>query len=105
MRATTLYLIVLVGLLVVALVTTFIVSTRAAKSYDKAKARRQARGPELRCSTCQSTMDFSGVQEFQVAGASGEDSKLGVSAGKLPLEVYRCPTCRKVETFLPPSAG
>lgn len=83
---------------------TFAVMGRASKGYDKAKQRRIERGPAVPCSTCESTMEFVGLQEFAVR-EQGVASELGAVNGALPLEVHRCPTCRKVEFFLPPSAG
>lgn len=83
---------------------TFAVMGRASKGYDKAKQRRIQRGPAVPCSTCESTMDFVGLQEFAL-GEQGAAASLGAVGGNLPLEVHRCPTCRKVELFLPPSAG
>ncbi len=89
---------------VLAVYVTFSVMGRASKGYDKAKQRRIERGPAVPCSTCESTMVFVGLQEFKL-GEEGVGGELGAKDGMLPLEVHRCPTCRKVELFLPPSAG
>ncbi|MEO7803393.1 MAG: hypothetical protein ABIS18_02865 [Actinomycetota bacterium] len=83
------------GFLVLASVlVTFRVMGRASKGYAKAKERRIERGPVIACSTCESSMGFAGLQEFN----------LGAGPLATALEVYRCPTCRKVEFFLPPAA-
>jgi len=83
---------------------TFSVMGKASKGYAKAKERRIERGPAVPCSTCQSTMNFVGLQDFKVA-ERGVAEQLGATGGNLPLELYRCPTCRKLEVFLPPAAG
>lgn len=90
--------------MVAALIVTFRVMARASKGYTKARERTEALGPAIPCSTCHSTMDFLGVSEF---AAEGEETLKGMGggSGSVPLEVHRCPTCRKVEFFLPPSAG
>lgn len=91
----------LVALVFGALLFTFVVMTRASKGYDKAKQRRAAAGPSPGCSTCRSSMTFVGLLDLQVSESEVAES-LGASEGRLPLEAYRCPTCRKLETFLPP---
>jgi hypothetical protein len=55
-------------------------------------------------------MEFVGLVEFKVndepEGLGGEvAAALGSSGGTLALEVHRCPTCRRLELYLPPSAG
>jgi hypothetical protein len=55
-------------------------------------------------------MQFVGIQEFTVsAEEQGADPQvgaaLGSAGGRLALEVHRCPTCRRIELYLPPSAG
>ncbi|HVF12206.1 MAG TPA: hypothetical protein VNA87_03880 [Actinomycetota bacterium] len=92
----------LVVLVFGALLFTFVVMTRASKGYDKAKQRRAAAGPSPACSTCRSSMTFVGLLDLQVSDESAVAESLGASEGRLPLEAYRCPTCRKLETFLPP---
>lgn len=100
MRLQAVVLIVVFGLFVLAgLLVTFLVMGRASKGYAKAKERRAVRGPVIACSTCGSTMQFVGLQEFNLG-----DGPISTGAAS-SLEVYRCPTCRKVELFLPPAAG
>ena len=97
----------MVGLGIAALLSiyvTFAVMGRASKGYAKARQRRVERGPAVPCSTCQSSMEFVGLQEFRMAD-EGSASDLGAIKGALPIEVHKCPTCRKMELFLPPSAG
>lgn len=94
----------------VAIVSTFIVMARASKGYEKAKQRRLERGPQTPCPICRSAMELVGVQELRLSErAEGMDarvaSELGAVGEDLPLEVHRCPTCRNVQLFLPPSAG
>ncbi|HLF69565.1 MAG TPA: hypothetical protein VI541_01270 [Actinomycetota bacterium] len=87
-------------LIVGAMLATFKIMGRASKGYEKARARRAAGGPAIPCSTCGSSMEYAGVNEFKVA-----PGPLSADTDSLPLEVHRCPTCRKVEMFLPPAAG
>jgi hypothetical protein len=102
---------VLFGTLVVlAIIVTFATMTRASKSYDRSKRRRAEAGPGVPCSTCRSSMHLIGVVDFKVDdGPSSTDSEaaasLGSSAGTLALEVHRCPTCRRLDLYLPPAAG
>ncbi len=93
-----------------AVLVTFKTMARASKGYDKAKQRRIASGPQTPCPVCRSSTNLVGVQEFRL----GEKAKdldsdvsraLGAIGTDLPLEVYRCPTCRNLQLFLPPSAG
>jgi hypothetical protein len=98
------------ALIVLAIISTFVVMARASKGYEKARQRRIDRGPRTPCPICRSPMELVGVQEFKLSDqAEGVDAgvaaRLGASGTSLPLEVYRCPTCRKLELFLPPSAG
>lgn len=98
------------ALVLIGIVSTFVIMARASKGYDKAKQRRIARGPQTPCSICGSPMQLVGLQEFKLSEqAEGVDrpvaAQLGALGANLPLEVHRCPTCRKVEFFLPPSAG
>ena len=95
---------VLVVSFFVIVVITILVMVRASKGYDKAKKRRADAGENtLQCTTCSSWMIFAGLQELSTGRIS---ANLGAPAGDdLPLEVYRCPTCRKIEFFLPPAAG
>jgi len=96
-----------VGLGVAALLSiyvTFAVMGRASKGYAKARERRVERGPAVPCSTCGSSMEFVGLQEFRMAD-EGSAIELGAVQGALPVEFHKCPTCRKMEFFLPPSAG
>lgn len=98
------------ALILLAIVSTFKIMGRASKGYDKAKQRRIDRGPQTPCVLCQSPMQLVGLQEFRLSDqADGMDmpvaTELGALNGNLPLEVHRCPTCRRVEFFLPPSAG
>jgi hypothetical protein len=105
------FVFVLFGALVLlGVVSTFVVMARASKGYDKARQRRIARGPQTPCPICSSPMQLVGLQEFKLSEqAEGVDrpvaAELGALGGNLPLEVHRCPTCRKLEFFLPPSAG
>ena len=101
----TLVIVLFVALVAVSIYATFSTMGRASKGYDKAKARRAAAGPVIACSTCSSTMGFVGIQGIQLADFGVGDELGADSKGNLPLEIYRCPTCRKVELFLPPSAG
>ncbi|HEX2053578.1 MAG TPA: hypothetical protein VHJ78_07645 [Actinomycetota bacterium] len=102
---------VLFGVLVVlAVMATFKTMARASKGYDKAKQRRIESGPQTPCPVCRSSMGLVGVQEFRLSdNATGIDKDvaqaLGAMGTDLPLEVYRCPTCRNIQLFLPPSAG
>ena len=98
------------ALVAVAIISTFVVMARASKGYDKAKQRRVERGVQTPCPICRSSMELVGVQELKVrepvtAIDDRVAGKLGASGGNLPLEVHRCPTCRNVQLFLPPSAG
>lgn len=104
MDSVTFWIVLFTVLAALTVYVTFAVMGRASKGYDKAKQRRIDRGPAVPCSTCESTMEFIGLQEFAL-GDLGAAADLGASDGALPLEVHRCPTCRKVELFLPPSAG
>jgi hypothetical protein len=98
------------ALVVLAIIATFATMARASKGYDRARRRRAAAGPGVPCSTCRSSMEFVGLVEFKVndepEGLGGEvAAALGSSGGTLALEVHRCPTCRRLELYLPPSAG
>lgn len=94
----------LIVVFLVILVVTILVMVRASKGYDKAKARRKAAGEDtVQCTTCRSWMVFAGIQEFSTGRISADIGSAPLQ--DLPLEVYRCPTCRKIELFLPPSAG
>lgn len=99
-------ILLLAGLFVVltvgSVIATMKVMGRASRSYEKAKQRRAADGPAVACSTCGSTMSYAGLQDFRVG--DGPEA-LGASNEQLTLEAYKCPTCRKVEFFLPPAAG
>jgi hypothetical protein len=102
---------VLFGVLVLlAVMATFKTMARASKGYDKAKQRRIESGPQTPCPICRSSMGLVGVQEFRLGESAASIDKdvaqaLGAAGTELPLEVYRCPTCRNVQLFLPPSAG
>lgn len=89
--------ILLVALVVGAVIATFFVMARASKGYERARARREGGPPVRHCSTCKSQMDFSGLREIAPLGRS-------VPPEQMALESYQCPTCRKVEFFLPPAA-
>jgi len=91
-----------VVLTILSVVATMKVMGRASRSYEKRRVARSADGPAIACSTCTSTMRFVGLQEFRVGDGP---ALLGGASGQLILESYRCPTCRKVEFFLPPAAG
>lgn len=98
------------ALILLAVLATFRLMARASKGYDKARRRRISAGPQAPCALCGSPMQLVGLQEFRLSEqASGMDeaaaAQLGAVAGNLPLEVHRCPTCRRLEFFLPPSAG
>ena len=98
------------ALVVLAVISTFVVMARASKGYEKARRRRVDRGPQTPCPVCRSPMELVGVQEFKLSEQAesvdaGVAARLGASGANLPLEVHRCPTCRKLELFLPPSAG
>ena len=98
------------ALTLLGLISTFVIMARASKGYDKAKRRRVERGPQTPCPVCSSPMELVGLQEFKLSEqAEGADAtvaaRLGALGTNLPLEVHRCPTCRKIELFLPPSAG
>lgn len=100
--------VVLAVLVVGALLVTFKVMGRASAGYDKAKRRRIERGPQPPCSTCGSDMAFAGLQDFKMGDgvlATGPTGPTGTDGSELPFEVFRCPTCRKIELFLPPAAG
>ena len=105
------FIFVLFGVLVVlAVMATFKTMAKASKGYDKAKQRRIESGPQTPCPVCRSSMGLVGVQEFRLSDkAAGIDKDvaeaLGAMGTDLPLEVYRCPTCRNIQLFLPPSAG
>ncbi|MCA1840688.1 MAG: hypothetical protein ABR507_10550 [Actinomycetota bacterium] len=100
-----LFIALFVGFVGLAVLATFRTMGRASKGYDKAKKRRAEAGPVIACSTCGSNMNFVGLQGLRLA-ETGVGDQLGAdSTGNLPLEVFRCLTCRKVEFFLPPSAG
>jgi hypothetical protein len=93
-----------------AILATFKTMGRASKGYDKAKQRRIESGPQTPCPICKSSMNLIGVQEFHLSDkATGLDKDVAQALGAveqdLPLEVYRCPTCRNLQLFLPPSAG
>ena len=97
-------------LVLLAVLTTFKTMARASKGYDKAKQRRLESGPRTPCPVCRSSMGLVGVQEFRLSERATDLDKdvaqaLGAVGTDLPLEVYRCPTCRNVQLFLPPSAG
>lgn len=102
---------ILFGVLtLLAVVSTFKMMARADKSYGKAKQRRIDAGPQTPCPICRSPMNLVGVQEFRLSDKALTVDKevaqaLGAFGESLPLEVYRCPTCRKLELFLPPAAG
>ena len=98
------------ALVLIGIVSTFVIMARASKGYDKARQKRIARGPQTPCPICSSPMQLVGLQEFKLSEqAEGVDKdvaeELGAIGSNLPLEVHRCPTCRKLELFLPPSAG
>ena len=88
----------------VGMLTTFMIMAKASKGYDKAKKRRAERGPAVPCSTCGSTMTFVGLQKFNTQGGLLDELATD-DDGWLEVEVHRCPTCRKLELFLPPAAG
>lgn len=102
---------VLFGVLVLlAVMATFKTMAKASKGYDKAKQRRIESGPQTPCPICRSSMGLVGVQELRLSDkATGIDKEVAESLGAmgtdLPVEVYRCPTCRNLQLFLPPSAG
>lgn len=59
----------------------------------------------VKCSHCGATMESQGIEQFRVGGTTGgwkllfgEWAELG--EGMLPMEVFVCPQCRKVELFL-----
>ncbi len=59
----------------------------------------------MQCSHCGGTMQSAGVREFRTGGTTGgwklflgEWAELGEEM--LPLELWYCPSCRKVELFL-----
>ncbi|MDQ4149750.1 MAG: hypothetical protein M3164_07180 [Actinomycetota bacterium] len=98
------------GLVVGALLATFLIMARASKGYDRARKRRMSAGVTIPCSACGSSMTLVGIQEFMVGpGGMPADREvaeaLGAAEGVLPLEIHRCPTCRRIELFLPPAAG
>ena len=105
------FIIVLFGVLtLLAVLATFKTMARASKGYDKAKQRRIDSGPQTPCPVCRSSMNLVGVQEFRLSEKANDLDKdvaqaLGAVGTDLPLEVYRCPTCRNLQLFLPPSAG
>lgn len=105
------FIYVLFGVLtLVAVLATFKTMARASKGYDKAKQRRIDSGPRTPCPVCRSSMNLVGVQEFRLSDKANDMDKdvaqaLGAIGTDLPLEVYRCPTCRNLQLFLPPSAG
>ncbi|CAN5868978.1 hypothetical protein BH23ACT12_BH23ACT12_03680 [soil metagenome] len=93
-----------------AILATFKTMGKASKGYDKAKQRRIESGPQTPCPICKSSLKLIGVQEFRLSDkATGIDKDVAQALGAieqdLPLEVYRCPTCRNLQLFLPPSAG
>ena len=93
-----------------AILATFKTMGRASKGYDKAKQRRIESGPQTPCPVCKSSMKLVGVHEFRLCeNATGMDKEVAQALGAveqdLPVEVYRCPTCRNLQLFLPPSAG
>ena len=93
-----------------AVLATFKTMARASKGYDRAKQRRIDSGPQTPCPVCRSSMALVGVQEFRLSEKANDIDKdvaqaLGAMGTDLPLEVYRCPTCRNLQLFLPPSAG
>jgi hypothetical protein len=93
-----------------AVLATFKTMARASKGYDRAKQRRIDSGPHTPCPVCRSSMALVGVQEFRLSEKANDIDKdvaqaLGATGTDLPLEVYRCPTCRNLQLFLPPSAG
>jgi hypothetical protein len=93
-----------------AVLATFKTMARASKGYDRAKQRRIDSGPQTPCPVCRSSMALVGVQEFRLSEKANDIDKdvaqaLGATGTDLPLEVYRCPTCRNLQLFLPPSAG
>ncbi|HEX2259946.1 MAG TPA: hypothetical protein VHJ40_09430 [Actinomycetota bacterium] len=98
------------ALVVVAIAVTFATMARASKGYDRARRRRAEAGPGVPCSTCRSSMQLVGVVEFKVNDTPDATdlqaaASLGSSRGALPLEVHRCPTCRRLDLYLPPAAG
>ncbi|HVL50902.1 MAG TPA: hypothetical protein VM754_05320 [Actinomycetota bacterium] len=105
------FIFVLFGVLtLLAVLATFKTMARASKGYDKAKQRRIDSGPQTPCPVCRSSMNLVGVQEFRLSEKANDLDKdvaqaLGAVGTDLPLEVYRCPTCRNLQLFLPPSAG
>lgn len=96
---------VFAALALAAVVGTFLVMTRASRGYEKAKQRRVDRGPTIPCSTCKSWMGFAGLMSLksgdEIAEGLGHDPR----TKSWTVEVYKCPTCRKIEMFLPPAAG
>lgn len=67
----------------------------------------EAEPPSAACRACGATMDRIGTEQFRVGGTSGlwklfigEWAELGESM--LPLELWVCPSCRRVEMRVPP---
>ena len=66
----------------------------------------QAEGGEDRCLHCGSPLQAMGVEQFRTGGTSGgwklllgESAELGEQM--LPLELFVCPSCRRVEVRAP----
>ena len=105
------FIFVLFGVLtLLAVLATFKTMAKASRSYDRAKQRRISSGPQTPCPVCRSPMQLVGVQEFRLSEKANDLDRdvaqaLGAISRDLALEVYRCPTCRNLQLFLPPSAG
>lgn len=62
---------------------------------------------EKQCVSCKLTLTFAGVREFRTGGSGGIATFLlgqwaEASEDLLPLALYACTTCGRVELFLPP---
>lgn len=59
------------------------------------------------CPRCSADLECLGVEKFRTSGATGvtkpvSDERTELGKQVLPLEVWICPNCRKVEFRLPP---
>jgi hypothetical protein len=64
--------------------------------------------PPDACLGCGARLQYIGVEQFRVGGTSGVGrlvmGELGeLGEHKIPLELFACPVCRRVEMRIPPN--